>query len=170
VTVGRLSRPVELALAWSRERPRVLVIACSDGRLQQATDAFLSRRFEIIDYDRLYLPGGGGALCPSGRDFMRAHQMQTECRLLIEVHGVENVITLFHGPAADGPAEATCADYIRKMSWAKPEQVRARQEEDAKELLAERWQWAGRAKVSIFRCEVQATGQIQFVNLHSDSA
>ena len=166
---ARSATPVALSLSWVRERPKVLVIACSDGRLQQATDEFLEREFRITDYDRLYLPGGGGALCPSGCDFMRAHQMQTECRLLIEVHGVESVITLFHGPAADGPAEATCADYLRKMSWAKADQVRARQEDDARELLAERWQWAGKARVSMFRCEVQASGRLQFVNLHTDS-
>ena len=159
---------VSLARSWVRERPRVLVIACSDGRLQGATDEFLSREFKFEDYDRLYLPGGGGALCPSGRDFMRAHQMQQECRILIEVHGVEDVITLFHGPAADGPAEATCADYVRKMAWASADRVRTQQEDDARELLAERWQWAGKARVSMFRCEVQASEKLQFVKLHSD--
>src|SRR6185503_20508071 len=102
----------------------------------------------IVDYDRLYLPGGAGALCPSGRDFMRAHQIQQECRLLIDAHSVENVIALFHGPAPDGPPEAVCADYRRKMSWATPLQCREKQNDDARELLAERWQWAGKARVS----------------------
>jgi hypothetical protein len=159
---------VSLSLPWVRERPRVLVIACSDGRLQRATDEFLERQFRITDYDRLYLPGGGGALCPSGRDFMRAHQMQQECRALIEVHGVEHVITLFHGPAADGPPESICADYNRKMQWALPDRVRGQQVDDARELLAERWQWAGKSLVSMFRCEVQGSGRLQFVKLHSD--
>jgi carbonic anhydrase-like protein len=160
---------VALSLSWGKQRPRVLVVACSDGRLQLATDEFLSRQFRITDYDRLYLPGGGGALCPSGRDFMRAHQMQQECRLLIDAHGVERVIVLFHGPAADGPPEATCADYRRKMSWALPDQVRARQEQDSRELLEERWQWSGTARVSVFRCEVLGTGGLQFVPLHDDA-
>jgi len=31
-----------LGMQWSPARPRVLVVACSDGRLQEATDAFLA--------------------------------------------------------------------------------------------------------------------------------
>jgi hypothetical protein len=157
-----------LARPWKADRPLVLVIACSDGRLQIATDEFLSRHLAITDYDRLYLPGGAGALCPSGRDYMRAHQMQQECRALIEVHRVENVIALFHGPGPDGPDEAICADYRRKMEWGTPHQVRDRQVDDARELLAEGWQWAGKARVSMYRCEVEASRSLRFVTLHAD--
>ena len=46
---------------WSEERPRVLVVACSDGRLQEAVDDFLQNHLGILDYDRLYAPGGPGA-------------------------------------------------------------------------------------------------------------
>jgi hypothetical protein len=166
---GRKSETaLRLGRQWAPDRPHILVIACSDGRLQTATDEFLSRHLTIVDYDRLYLPGGAGALCPSGRDFMRAHQMQQECRLLIEVHQVENVIALFHGPGPDGPVEAICADYRRKMEWGTPDQVRERQTSDAHELLAERWQWAGKANVSMYRCEVEAAGNLRFVTLHAD--
>lgn len=157
-----------VGLLWSPERPLVLVIACSDGRLQIATDEFLSRHLAITDYDRLYLPGGAGALSASGRDYMRAHQMQQECRALIEVHRVENVIALYHGPGPDGPTDAICADYRRKMEWGTPHQVRDRQADDARELLAERWQWAGKARVSMYRCEVEASGNLRFVTLHAD--
>jgi bifunctional non-homologous end joining protein LigD len=34
-----------------------MVVACSDGRLQEATDAFLAREFKITRYDRFYVPG-----------------------------------------------------------------------------------------------------------------
>ena len=43
-----------LGMPWDPERPRVLVAACSDGRLQEATDAFLSRALGVRQYDRLY--------------------------------------------------------------------------------------------------------------------
>ncbi len=159
-----------LGLTWNSERPRVLVAACSDGRLQEATDTFLSAHLGIRHYDRLYAPGGAGALCPSGRDFMRAHQLQGECRYLVAAHGVEQLILLFHGPAVDGPTEAVCADYRRKQPWASDEQIRTQQEKDTQELLAERWQWSGKAKVSIYRCEVGRGGALRFATLHVDTA
>jgi hypothetical protein len=155
-------------LKWSSERPHILVAACSDGRLQEATDAVLSRHLGIKRYDRLYAPGGGGALSASGRDFMRAHQLQQECRYLVDAHSVESLILLYHGPAHGGPPEACCADYLRKQPWATPEQLRTQQEKDAQELLESRWQWAGQAKVSMYRCEITADGTIRFVTLHID--
>jgi hypothetical protein len=143
------------------------VVACSDGRLQEITDEFLRRECGITHYDRLYVPGGAGALSPSGQDFMRAQQLQRECKYLVELHGVEHVIALFHAPAADGPAEAVCADYRRKFAWASSTEIRAQQEEDAKELLRYRHEWAARAAVSIYRCEVNADGNLAFVQLHA---
>ena len=98
---------------WSPERPNVLVVACSDGRLQEATDAFLANELGVVRYDRFYVPGGGGALAASGYDLARAQQMRRECRYLIELHRVQRVILLMHGPAANGPLDAACADYRR---------------------------------------------------------
>src|SRR5262245_30227649 len=69
---------------WSPERPNTLVIACSDGRLQESTDEFLAHHLHVTRYDRFYVPGGGGALSASGRDFLRAQQLRRECRYLID--------------------------------------------------------------------------------------
>src|SRR5918998_448510 len=84
---------------WNPARPRILVVACSDGRLQEETDLFLDGALGVTHYDRLYLPGGAGALSASGRDFVRAQQMRHECRYLVDAHGVEDLVMLFHGPA-----------------------------------------------------------------------
>jgi hypothetical protein len=157
-------------LRWSATRPNVLVVACSDGRLQEATDAFLTHQLTVKRYDRFYVPGGAGALAASGRDLLRAQQMRRECRYLIDLHGVGRVIALFHGPASDGPAEAVCADYRRKLPWASPAILRARQEQDSQELWERREEWAGRAAVHIFRCEVDARGSLAFVDLASRAA
>ncbi|MEP7346059.1 MAG: hypothetical protein ABI877_12360, partial [Gemmatimonadaceae bacterium] len=100
---------IEPSLQWSAARPNALVVACSDGRLQEATDAFLARELRITRYDRFYIPGGGGALASSGTDIARAQQMCAECRYLVELHAVKRVILLFHGPAAGGRIEAACA-------------------------------------------------------------
>ena len=150
---------------WSPERPNTLVIACSDGRLQEATDHFLAHHLHVTRYDRFYVPGGGGALSSSGRDFLRAQQLRRECRYLIGLHQVRQVVMLFHGPTRDGPLAAACADYRRKLPWATVTQLRARQEQDAEELGQTREDWAGAAEVLMYRCEVDSRGGIRFADL-----
>ena len=156
-------------LRWSPARPNALVIACSDGRLQEATDDFLAREFQITRYDRFYVPGGGGALAASGADEARAQRMCAECRYLVELHAVRRVIVLFHGPSSAGRIESACADYRRKLPWAPLAELRARQELDAVELLGRRRDWAADAAVLLYRCEVDAAGNLAFVNLDPDS-
>lgn len=157
------------SLRWTPARPNALVVACSDGRLQEATDAFLSREFQITRYDRFYVPGGGGALAATGTDPVRAQQMCAECKYLVELHAVRRVILLFHGPSAAGRIEAACADYRRKLPWASLTELREKQESDAVDLLARRREWAGEAGVLLYRCEVDASGGLTFVNLDPDS-
>ena len=147
-----------------------MVVACSDGRLQEATDEFLARELQIRRYDRFYVPGGGGALASSGTDPVRAQQMCAECKYLVELHAVKRVIALFHGPSANGRIEAACADYRRKLPWAPIAELRARQEQDAVDLLTRRREWASDAGVLLYRCEVDAAGALTFVNLDPDSA
>jgi hypothetical protein len=155
---------------WSPARPNALVVACSDGRLQEATDAFLASEFKITRYDRFYVPGGGGALASSGTDQARAERMCAECRYLVELHAVKRVILLFHGPSAAGRIEAACADYRRKLPWAPVAELRARQELDAADLLGRRREWAADAAVLLYRCEVDSAGGLTFINLDPDSA
>lgn len=164
----RLHRHADIGHRWTEERPHTLVVACSDGRLQEATDTFLGRELGLTQFDRFYMPGGGGALASSGRDFIRAQQLRRECAYLVELHSVARVVLLFHGPASDGPAAAVCADYRRKMPWASPELVLARQRQDSVELIERRSEWAGQASVASYRCEVHAGGRITFRALDTD--
>ena len=156
-------------IRWTPTRPSAMVIACSDGRLQHATDDFLSREFQLTQYDRFYVPGGGGALASSGTDDDRAQRMRTECRYLVDLHNVRRVILLFHGPAASGRIESACADYRRKLPWAPLAELRAQQETDAAELLSRRREWAADAAVLVYRCEVDSAGGLAFVNLDPDT-
>lgn len=154
---------------WNPARPRILVVACSDGRLQEETDHFLQERLGVSRYDRLYLPGGAGALSPSGFEFHRAAQVRVDCHFLVESHGVRDIVLLFHGPSADGPYEAACADYVRKQPGADVAAIRAQQETDAEELLRVRRQWALDARVHVYRCEISAQGTIGFMCLHAET-
>jgi len=146
-----------------------MVVACSDGRLQEATDAFLAGQFKITRYDRFYVPGGGGALASSGTDAARAQQMCAECKYLVDMQAVRRVIVLFHGPSSEGRIEAACADYRRKLPWATVPQLREQQEADAVDLLKRRREWASEAGVLLFRCEVDSAGTLSFVNLDPES-
>jgi hypothetical protein len=153
---------------WARVRSRTLVVACSDGRLQEATDAFLAEELGLTEYDRFYMPGGGGALAASGRDFIRAQQLRHECRYLVKLHDIDRVLLLFHGPSIDGPPEATCADYRRKIAGASAAAIRERQARDAAELMERRDEWAGVAAVSAYWCEVGPTLGITFRTMETE--
>lgn len=157
-----------LQMYWEPGRPHVLVVACSDGRLQEATDRFLAEELGVRQYDRLYVPGGGGALSPSGREFIRAQQLRSECRHLVAAHEVTHLILLWHGPSAGGPAESICADYRRKQSWAPPAQIRRQQDADVRDILSRRDEFAGSARLSCYRMEVGETGELSVATLHDD--
>jgi hypothetical protein len=161
---------MSLEMQWNAERPRVLVAACSDGRLQEPTDAFLGRALGIQHYDRLYVPGGGGGLSASGADFLRASALRRECLFLIEAHLVEHLILIFHGPSVGGPPEAMCADYRRKRPWQRSDQVRAQQDADVRDLLGRRREFAGGARLSVYRLEVAANGELTVATLYADDA
>jgi len=151
---------------WTPDRPHTLVVACSDGRLQEQTDAFLHQTLKLAGFDRFYVPGGGGALASSGRDFLRSRELRRECAYLIQLHEIARVILLFHGPSESGPPEAICADYRRKLQFAAPSYVAERQRLDAVELIEIRATWAGNADVAAYRCEVGRSGDVRFVELH----
>jgi hypothetical protein len=148
---------------WNTERPHALVIACSDGRLQENLDEFLHAILGITHYDRLYAPGGGGALASTGIELLRPDQFRRECRFLLAAHGIQDLYLIFHGPTENGPEEALCGDYRRKLPLATVAKIRKRQEEDAAEL--KRIDWGSPVRVHTYRCEVTADDRIQFVEL-----
>ncbi len=152
-----------LRSGWNTERPQALVIACSDGRLQENLDEFLHTVLGITHYDRLYAPGGGGALASTGIELLRPDQFRRECRFLLAAHGIQDLYLIFHGPAEDGPAEAVCGDYRRKLPLADIAKIRQRQDDDADEL--KRIDWGNPVRVHTYRCEVTADDRIQFVEL-----
>jgi hypothetical protein len=141
------------------------VVACSDGRLEEQTDEFLHKQLGLAGFDRFYVPGGGGALASSGRDFIRAQQLRRECAYLVQLHEISRVILLFHGPADNGPPDSVCADYRRKLPWASPALLKDRQRVDALELIEIHTEWAGTAEVWAYRCEVDQSHKVLFTTL-----
>jgi hypothetical protein len=159
----------KLGVQWERARPHILVVACSDGRLQEATDAFLALELGVRHYDRLYVPGGAGGLAScGGRELLRAVEVRKDCRFLVEAHQVEELVLLFHGPGEHGPAESVCADYRRKQPVARVEEIRIQQERDVEELLANRGEFAGEARLSVYRFAVDESEGLSVETLHED--
>ena len=150
---------------WNKTRPHVLVVACSDGRLQGNVDDFLHNHLGIDSYDRLYMPGGPGALAHSGAEFLRADQWRREGKFLIDAHVLEEVILLFHAAAFDGPVESNCADYTRKLPTQAPSELRAQQELDTIDVLARVFASHPQLRIRVYRAEVLVNGDVQFVQL-----
>ena len=150
---------------WNEKRPHVLVVACSDGRLQENVDDFLHNRLGIDSYDRLFIPGGPGAFAQSGHEFLRADQLRSECLFLLRAHLIEEVILIFHGAAPDGPRDSICADYSRKLPSHQPHQIRAQQEDDTQYLLERVFSPSQQLRVRVYRAEVQADLSVRFVDL-----
>jgi len=148
---------------WNSQLPKTLVVACSDGRLQEEIDEFLRSRLAIRQYDRLYVPGGAGARATSGGEFLRADRIRRECRFLITAHEIDRVILMFHGPTEDGPPEAVCGDYQRRQPTSSAKAIRRQQETDAEQVRRDRVA-AGR-QLEIYRCEVGNDGLVRFVEL-----
>ena len=163
-----MSEPLESfksSLPWMRHRPRTLVVACSDGRLQVNLDEFLQRRLAVIHYDRLYAPGGPGALASSGIKFLRSDVYQREARFLIEAHEIEEVVLLFHGPAEAGPVEALCADYRRIFPNWDAGRIRAQQDEDLAEIHRKGFGWNRSVHLKAFRAEIEADDAVRFAEM-----
>jgi hypothetical protein len=150
---------------WNRRRPNKLVIACSDGRLQENLDDFLQGHLGIEHYDRLYAPGGPGALATSGIEFSRSDVFRRECLFLVAAHDVEDIYFIFHGPSDDGPAEAVCADYRRIFPRHAPDQIRAEQAKDLAEILNGGFGFQRAVRVHAYRCEVTGDGAVRFIDL-----
>jgi hypothetical protein len=150
---------------WSGTRPKTLVVACSDGRLQESIDDFLEQHMGVMDYDRLYAPGGPGALATGGYELLRADQFRREFAFLMRAHGTEEVILLFHGAAEDGPEHAVCAHYRRLMPRAPRPEIARQQEHDAEEILRLAFAGLPQVRVHVYRAEVHGDDSVRFVDL-----
>ena len=151
---------------WRQDRPLILVVACSDGRYQKALDDFLGSRLGIFDYDRLYAPGGPGALVPSVISYFRGVQFQDEAKFLIDVHLIERVILIMHGPEVEeGPPDATCADYMRRLPGSAARVISEQQEKDLSKIYSFIQRYAPKVLVEIYTAEVLTDLTVQFVTI-----
>lgn len=162
-------KPFVSTYAWMTDRPRILIVACSDGRYQQSLDEFLDNHLGITHYDRLYAPGGPGALASSTLSYFRGEQFRQESAFLIDAHGLEEILFIFHGPVnREGPLDATCADYRRKMYSASTVEIYRQQEADLQEAIRAVRKASNEVRIRAFRAEVRADNRVMFMPLSTD--
>lgn len=153
-TKGEALAVYHSATFWRVERPSTLVVACSDGRLQNSLDSFLRKDLLIHDYDRLFIPGGSGALVPGGYEYIRADRCRRDLFFLLNAHGTDDLILIAHGARADGPPEATCAHYRRVMQYAPLSDIEKQQTADIQEFCTTAHAELSKIHVRAFRAEV----------------
>ena len=155
----------ESELTWSAERPETLVVCCSDGRLQRSIDYFLDEHLGVFYYDRLYAPGGPGALSDKGSQFMRADHYRRDLKFLLDAHSFEQVILIFHGAAEDGPAHSDCAHYKTMMPDKPRQEIVARQKEDFEDVLLYLKGLRNSLDVRGYRAEATSEKHLRFVKI-----
>jgi hypothetical protein len=133
-----------------------MVVACSDGRLQEPLDEFLNVELGIAYYDRLYLPGGPGVLSFAAGHYVRASRMADELQFLIEAHQIEDLILVYHCSGEDGPDEAICADYRRNYLSFDARKIREQQEIDTSEIVRGPLRSFPTDRIQAYRLEVNA--------------
>ena len=166
---GAVEKTFVSARLWQSARPRILIVACSDGRYQQSLDEFLTEHLGILHYDRLYAPGGPGSLASSTMSYFRGEQFRQEAAFLMDAHGLEKILFIFHGPMLrEGPPEATCADYLRKMPGSDAREIYTRQEADLQEAVRAVMKVSRDIEISAYRAEVRGDSRVQFAPLRVD--
>ena len=77
-------------------RIHAAAIYCSDGRLGEHFDVFLSQGLKLPRYDRLALPGGPAALADHPETRLEHAAVVDELKFLVEVHGLDRVVLIQH--------------------------------------------------------------------------
>jgi len=108
------------AVPWSADRPRVLVVCCSDGRFHGPIADFVDR--EVSDRaDLIALPGGPAVIDPWAGSFDEARVFQRSIDLFLAHHDLGEAWLLAH----EG-----CSYYRLRHPSASPAELEARQHAD----------------------------------------
>lgn len=126
---------------WNPERPKTLVICCSDGRWHAQVEDFLEAK-AAKRADMCVLPGGPAAFSLWGAGFDESHTLEKNFKFLAKHHDLQSVWLIAH---------QGCAYYSTKYPYRDAKQMLERQLEDleAARKTIERWQ-SGLAIYKVF--------------------
>lgn len=123
---GASAEPFVASARWSPDRPRTLVVCCSDGRWHAAMMEFVRR--EVDDHADLYaVPGGPAVFDPWSSSFDEARALESSLRLFAEHHDLHAIWLIAH----DG-----CAHYKVRHPSDDEARIQERQEVDLRTARA----------------------------------
>jgi hypothetical protein len=127
-----MDKPFIAPTPWNPERPKTLVICCSDGRWHAQVEDFLDVR-AAKRADMCVLAGGPAAFSMWGAGFDESHILEKNFKFLAKHHDLNSVWLIGH---------QNCAYYATKYPYRTPAQMLDRQLEDLEQArkTIERWQ------------------------------
>jgi hypothetical protein len=127
-----MDKPFIAPTPWNPERPKTLVICCSDGRWHAQVEDFLDVR-AAKRADMCVLPGGPAAFSLWGAAFDESQTLEKNFKFLAKHHDLDSVWLIAH---------QNCAYYGTKYPYRTPAQMFDRQLEDLEQArkTIERWQ------------------------------
>jgi len=95
-----------------------IVVYCCDGRFVDQIEDFLHHGLELVDFDRLVVPGGAGRLLDASP--------MAKLRFMIHAHRLARVVLIQH---------EDCGFYVRERGIGEPRQ-QSRRREDVGRVVA----------------------------------
>lgn len=81
---------------YEHKRIHAAAVYCSDGRVGEHFDDFLTHGLSLPRYDRVALPGGPACLAGYSEARLEEQGVLDELRFLIEAHGLARVVLIQH--------------------------------------------------------------------------
>jgi hypothetical protein len=82
------------------ERIQAAAVYCSDGRVGEHFDDFLTHGLGLPRYDRIALPGGPACLAGHDAVKLRDQGVASELRFLVEAHELDRIVLIAHAGCA----------------------------------------------------------------------
>jgi hypothetical protein len=96
---------------YEKRRIHAAAIYCSDGRIGEHFDDFLSNGLSLPRYDRVALPGGPACLAGHPQAHLEEQGVIDELSFLVSVHGLKRVVLIAH---------QGCAFYATRLELKEP--------------------------------------------------
>ena len=85
---------------YHTEPMNALVVYCSDGRVCEQCDEFITRGLNLPRYDRVTVPGGPASLVGHDKAKLPHTGVLDDLKLLVDGHGIDRIVLIQHEDCA----------------------------------------------------------------------